>query len=133
MYTDGLLVFSLHEGEPTELRFTLSSFGIPTDMLPLSYTGTVKTATHSRWINAVRANMDREQDGDEKEEEIVECPRTHDVVFRKGTTYSTYKIIPGNMYYRELIERTNCQHSTAKRKEKVKVVFWNGRIQEQCG
>ena len=51
--------------------------------------------------------MNRGQDGDEKEEEIVECPRTHDVVFYKGTTYSTYKNIPdGNMYYHELIAST---------------------------
>ena len=82
--------------------------------------------------------MDLRQDGDDEEEEIVECPRTHDVVFRKGTTYSTYKIIPGNMYYRELIASASDQHMKAKKKEKCeitrcimeKILEGNGRCLE---
>ena len=125
--TSVLFVCLFAKGEPIELRYIISGYGIPADSLPISNTGNVKTVAHSRLIYALLKKMSKEQDD---EEVIVEFPRSRDVVFRKGPTY---KNNPGNMYYRELIERTNCQHSTAKRKEKVKVVFWNGRIQEQCG
>jgi len=54
------------------------------------------------------------------EEEIVECPRLYDVVFRKGPTYRNN---PGNMYYRELIESSNDQHSKARGKERRQIIL----------
>jgi len=53
-------LYKSHFGEPTELRYALSSYGIPEQLLPLSNTGTVKTANHSKWISALRAKADRD-------------------------------------------------------------------------
>ena len=65
--------------------------------------------------------MNRGQDGDDEEEEVVECSRLHDVVFRKGIKYPTYKNMPGNMYYQELIASNSDRHSRARRTEKTQI------------
>lgn len=57
---------------------------------------------------------------DEEPEEIVNCPGSRDVIFRKGPTY---KNNPGNMYFRELIEATQEQHTKASRKEKCNIIW----------
>ena len=117
-------------GEPTELRYALTGYGIPQQLLPLSNTGTVKTANHSRWIYALRAKAQREtrnlngeiqQRSDGEVEEIVDCPGSRDVIFRKGPTF---KNNPGNMYFRELIESTQDKHTQGSRKEKCNIT-WN--------
>jgi len=140
-------LYKVHFGESTELRYQLSSYGIPEQLLPLSNTGTVKTSNHSRWINALRSKADREMRrrnshsdssdndtttaGAEAEVEIVDCPGSPDVIFRKGPTY---KNNPGNMYFRELIEQTHDQHLKASRKEKCKITWQIVRaIEEQKG
>jgi hypothetical protein len=130
----------------------LAGYGIPEQLLPLSNTGTVKTANHSRWINALRAKADRElwrlhnenyhyhgnnnssnsnNNNPEDEEEIVDCPGSRDVIFRKGPTY---KNNPGNMYFRELIEATHKEHTKASRKGKCRIT-WNilNEIEAQGG
>ena len=149
-------------GEPTELRYALSGYGIPEQLLPLSNTGTVKTANHSRLINGLRFKADREQHrkltssnnnhenrsgqllggGDNPdttigEDEIVDCPGSRDVIFRKGPTY---KNNPGNMSFRELIEQTHAQHTKGSRKEKCSITWSivleiearNGRFLDWC-
>jgi len=147
--------YKAHYGEPTELRYALASYGIPEQLLPLSNTGTVKTANHSRWINAMRSKMDRDRRRQEKnltssiendkinfskindssnvleEEDIIDCPGSRDVIFRKGPTY---KNNPGNMHFRELIESTHDQHMKASRKEKCRIT-WNivREIEKQNG
>ena len=94
---------------------------MPVDLLPVSITGKVKTVNHSRWVSALRQKTARDYDCDYDEKEvIVECPRSNDVIFRKGPTHKTN---PGNMYYRELIESTNYEHSKAERKEKC-LITW---------
>ena len=96
---------------------------MPVDLLPVSYSGTVKTANHLCWLKALRA---QEQDGgngtgnDEIKEVIVECPRSYDVIFRKGPTY---KNNPGNMNYRELVELTSDEHTKATRKGKYEITW----------
>lgn len=131
-------LYKPHYGENIELRYMLSSYGIPEQLLPLSNTGTVKTSNHSRWINALRSRADRELHkettsnlGAEQEVEIVDCPGSRDVIFRKGPTY---KNNPGNMYFRELIEQTHDRHMTASRKEKCNITWKIVReIEEQNG
>lgn len=126
------ILYKAHFGEDTELRYALLSYGIPEQLLPLSNTGTVKTNNHSRWINALRFKAERRhyleqqqqhnmKDSDDEEEEIVDCPGSHDVIFRKGPTY---KNNPGNMYFRESIEQTHEAHMKATRKTKC-LITWN--------
>jgi len=112
-----------HYGEPTEIRYTLSSFGIPVDLLPITDSGKVKSNNHSGLINLLaKVKQNNNDDDDEDDDEVfVECPRSNDVVFRKGG--SIFKSNPGNMYYHELIESTNDKHSKADRKEKCQITW----------
>jgi len=112
-------LFTQKKGEPTELLYILSGYGVPVDLLPVTHSGTVKTANHLRCIKALRA-QEKNIDNDDKKEVIVECPRSYDVVIRKGPTYKNSR---GNLYYRELIESSNDQHSKANSQEKYEITW----------
>lgn len=103
-------------GDSTELLYKLSGFGVPTDLLPISCTGKVKTANHSAFLNVQRAKLKRRND----EEEIVECPRSEDVVFKKGPGYRNN---PGNVYFRSLIEKYGEEHHVADKEEKYQITL----------
>lgn len=107
-------------GEQTELLYKLSSFGVPTDLLPVSCTGKVKTANQSAWINVQRAKLFNEKNNTTDGEEIVECPRSEDVVFKKGPGYRNN---PGNMYFRCLIEQEGENHQNAEKEEKYQITL----------
>jgi regulator of replication initiation timing len=106
------------EGDQTELLYTLSGFGIPSDLLPISCTGKVKTANHNSWINVQRTRLFREQY--HTDEEIVECPRSEDVVFKKGPGYRNN---PGNLYFRGLIEVAGHEHQNAGKERKYELTM----------
>jgi len=105
-------------GNHTELLYKLSSFGVPPDLLPVSCTGKVKFSNHSSFINFQRSKLIYEQNI--TGEEIVECPRSEDVVFKKGPGY---KNNPGNWYYRGLIESAGYEHQNAEREEKYQITL----------
>jgi len=105
-------------GKQMELRYKLSGFGVPVEMLPVSHTGTVKTASHSSWINVQRTQLLNQENCDGIE--IVECPRSEDVVFKKGAG-SRYH--PGNLYFRALVESAADNHQQATKKKKVDITL----------
>ena len=109
------------EGGETELLYKLSSFGIPTDLLPVSCTGKVKTSNQSAWINVQRAKLFHEKNyTNNNGEEIVECPGSEDVVFKKGPGYRNN---PGNIRFRTLIEQNGEKHQKADKEEKYKITL----------
>ncbi len=116
-----LFVFLLYEGDQTELLYKLSSFGIPTDLMPVSCTGKVKTANHSAFISVQRAKQ-RNQNGRGSiaVDSIVECPRSEDVVFKKGPGYRNN---PGNTYFRSLVEKHGDAHQLANKEEKYQITL----------
>ena len=77
----------------------------------------VKTANHSSWMNVQRAKLFEEKMTDE---EIVECPRSEDVIFKKGPGYRNN---PGNLYYRALVEAAGDEHQKAENEEKYQVTL----------
>ena len=116
-------------GEEIELRYKLTNFGIPEALMPMTTTGKVKTDYQSNWVTILKAIEEQKKqrkqaiDGQScQQREIVECPSSHDVVFRKGRPL--YKRNPGNMYYRELIAAASFQHSEAARSGKY-AITWN--------
>ena len=97
--------------------------------MPMTTTGKVKTDYQSNWVTTLKAieEQRRQQqidtDGEScQTQEIVECPSSNDVVFRKGRPL--YKRNPGNMFYRELIAAASFQHSEAARSGKY-AITWN--------
>jgi len=117
-------IYRAHFGEETELRYQITNYGIPETLLPMTSTGKVKTDKQSSWVNMLLSKANQERNncpGTTVKDEIVECPQSADVVFRKGRL--RYICNPGNMYYRELIMATNEQHAGAGRKEKGKITW----------
>eukprot|EP00534_Pseudo-nitzschia_fraudulenta_P004390 CAMPEP_0201126250 /NCGR_PEP_ID=MMETSP0850-20130426/25300_1 /ASSEMBLY_ACC=CAM_ASM_000622 /TAXON_ID=183588 /ORGANISM="Pseudo-nitzschia fraudulenta, Strain WWA7" /LENGTH=538 /DNA_ID=CAMNT_0047394611 /DNA_START=30 /DNA_END=1646 /DNA_ORIENTATION=+ len=108
-------IYKVNFGEQTELLYRAASYGIPVDLMPISCTGTLKFANHIAFINVLKFKLDPKNG-----EEIVECPRAYDVVFRKGVT-SRHN--PGNLHYRELIESFSVEHFKGNKNEKFEITM----------
>lgn len=122
-------LYRAHFGEEVENRYKLTNFGIPESLMPMTTTGKVKTDYQSNWVTTLKKieEQRRQQNKDTDSEscpkqEIVECPSSNDVVFRKGRPL--YKRNPGNMFYRELIAAASFQHFEAARSGKY-AISWN--------
>ncbi len=117
---DLLLVFCFGSGEGLELQYTLHSFGIPVDLIPLTETGNIKVKNHQRFIK-VRTMLERQSDSSELMADIaIECPRLHDVIFRVGDGYLCH---PGNSMFRGWIESAFDDYDTADKDRKVEITW----------
>lgn len=98
-------------GTEMECRYRLKSYGIPTELYPLTLTGNFKLNYHQQWMKtrlllekkdeARRTNKRYQSDEDDFEkEDIIECPCLNDVTFRRGTSSL---INPGNVSFRALM------------------------------
>ena len=114
--------FIRHSGEGIEVQYRLHGYGIPVDLLPITETGNIKTKNHQQWLK-VRRMIEREgksTDDDESNDNIVECPRLNDVIFRVGDSYMHH---PGNVMFRGLIESKYEEYNTAGRNEKATIIL----------
>mmetsp|Transcript_8994 Transcript_8994/g.19412 ORF Transcript_8994/g.19412 Transcript_8994/m.19412 type:complete len:179 (-) Transcript_8994:92-628(-) len=50
--------------------------------------------------------------------DMIECPSINDVIFRVGFSGMDH---PGNMMFRELIEKHSCEHNVAKQERKTEL------------
>jgi hypothetical protein len=106
-------------GESVELNYALHSYGIPTEHIPLTFSGNIKDAYIKQWLK-LRSYAESE----EYDPEIIECPQLDDVLFRQGVSSLSY---PGNSRVHRLVERryeqdpnTSAKRGTVKSKrEKV--------------
>lgn len=105
----------MHIGNTMELIYILQAYGIPTDVLPITYSGTVKVQPTRQWMRLRNFLEEPLYQHTEEARSVVECPYPNDIVFRQGTSILTH---PGNNTFRALIaskydefERTsNCQN-----------------------
>jgi len=98
----GRLKLKHHYGESVELLYKLQSYGIPTEHIPISFSGTIKTGYLKQWIRAREAQESTiylELGNDLRG--IIECPLMSDVLFRQGISLIAN---PGNATVRRLIE-----------------------------
>jgi len=127
MHTSDSTKFRLkfHTGTQTETRYQLMSYGIPEDQLPITNSGKVKYGSLQQWLNA-RTIIERQriESGAVHIEDvitnIVECPRLNDVAIRPGKSYLCH---PGNVRFKELLDKYVDDHSVANRKGKD-VISW---------
>ena len=113
-----------HVGEPVELRYSLQSYGIPTENIPITWSGTIKNAYLKSWMKLRKAiEDDREtmrrhmiqfqppgfqsisdiaRTYKSAMSNVVECPNSNDVAFRQGTSLNCH---PGNVRFRSLVEQ----------------------------
>ncbi len=99
----------------------------------MTTTGKVKTDFQSSWVSMLKVKEEQKKKREQQHLapgnseaphqllEIVECPSSNDVVFRKGRPL--YKRNPGNMQYRELIAAASYQHSEAGRSGKYTITW----------
>lgn len=125
----------LHVGQPFELCYYLQGFGIPTENIPMTWSGNIKTSNFKNWMKLRKAI---EEDNEAKRQylrsfrspvesnrvynsrmsNVVECPNSTDILFRQGTSLSHN---PGNASFRCIIEdsvveelRNRSQHIDAE-------------------
>eukprot|EP00536_Pseudo-nitzschia_multiseries_P017337 jgi/Psemu1/248095/estExt_Genewise1.C_15010010 len=110
--------YKVHIGEPLEIRYKLQGYGIPVDLLPITHTMTLKRQSHLQWIN-FRKYVEQGENGSSKASNIVECPRSYDVIIGKAK----YTNNPGNVFYRSLIEATHDEHIALSKKDKVEMTW----------
>lgn len=99
------------------MRYTVMSFGIPVDLVPLTETGKIKTKNLLQWIK-IRKVLDSSPTTPSSP---VECPFSSDVVFRFGQSNMEH---PGNVVFRGLLETYYDQHKEAKTQNDKMTVTW---------
>jgi len=120
---------TFHLGEPIELRYKLKSYGIPTDHIPISVTGTIKVGYVKQWMRArevieekeYRSRFSMNNNCGDNNLSIVECPQLEDVLFRQGISLNTN---PGNAMIRRLIIKAyKDQNIRVKRRKMVLTIL----------
>jgi len=114
----GWFIVDSLSGESVELRYLLRSYGMPTEHIPISVTGTLKLGYVKQWMRA-REVIEENYASDSNTETIVECPQLDDVLFRQGISLNSN---PGNAMVRRLIISTYQKQEIAKVKRR-KVVL----------
>ena len=77
----GRVRFRPQYGTPKEIRFKLSTFGIPIDALPITEEGEVKLKPHRQWLQKRR----KEEKADLNVLQRVVVPSRFDVLFVSDT------------------------------------------------
>lgn len=92
-----------HVGENIELQYSVKSYGIPVELIPLTESGNIKTTYLKQWMKLRRVIevMKMTDRGNDNAVSIIECPGSNDVVFRSGTSMSCH---PGNVRFRCMVE-----------------------------
>lgn len=97
----------MHIGKSVELMYTLQSFGLPVDYIPISFTGKVKEKYVKEWIRLRQLIEDeRLSHGWTNKSTMIESPYLDDIVFRNGTSLLSH---PGNIALRSLIAAKSMQ------------------------
>ena len=106
-------------GSDMETRYQLKSYGIPTQLLPMTDTNSIKCTYHNQWMKTRKLLEEQELDFPDQDDasescgaasaassaddaSFVECPALNDVVFRKGSRVTSIEN-PGNRIFRDLI------------------------------
>lgn len=90
-----------HTGEPVEIKYCLQGYGIPVELIPLTDTGNVKTVYLKQWMKVRKVIDAMNVESIRFSVPAIECPGSHDVIFRSGTSISCH---PGNARFRGLME-----------------------------
>jgi len=110
----------IHVGEAMKLRYILQGFGIPSDNIPITYSGVIKTATLRKWMRSrqleenehFRRSMTIDSSNSSKtnnnsnsnsnsNNKMIDSPYLTDILFRKGKSVTSH---PGNATLRRLIK-----------------------------
>jgi hypothetical protein len=109
--------FKVHNlGPPTEAAFSLMTYGIPADLIPVGADGEIKRRNHLEWIKYRKTLEEYETSG---AVDWIEIPNNTDVLFGKGRTIQQHI---GNMRLHALVEERLEEYSACgSRKEKKEI------------
>ncbi len=105
-----------HDGTHTEVRYGLMTFGVPVDILPISYQGEIKTSSHTKWLARRRYKEDRLQATGFFEG--IDLPSRKDVILRRGRVFHDH---PGNVRMRQMIDISQDEYTQAPVKQKTQI------------
>ena len=116
---DGRKMTRVHCGQAVELIYSLMAFGIPSDQIPVTSTGTIKTKNHLQWIKFLREKEKAERQGIEFDG--IEYPGVNDVLFSLGRHTWSH---PGYAMFRALLEEHYDRHCAASSLEEKQLITW---------
>jgi hypothetical protein len=89
-------------GTHTECEYKMMTFGVPTKSIPISYDGTLKVASHRKWIAKRKAkdNLLKET-GCGLDFEGIDVPGPNDIILGRGKPFQDHA---GNMRLRMLVD-----------------------------
>lgn len=89
-----------HLGNTVENHYSLQAFGIPTETIPITYSGTVKVSPMRQWMRLRTFLEEPIYQNSADVQSIIECPYPSDIVFRQGSSFLSHS---GNITFRSLI------------------------------
>jgi len=120
----------LHFGSHQEVVYELMTYGIPTELLPISLNGGLKRKNHLDWLKI------REWQENHPETPRIVIPSHSDVLFGRGKPFRRHV---GNLYFTSLVEERLSTYLMTKEKTKIiedlvdKIVSAGGRFLKQDG
>lgn len=107
-----------HERTPMEWFYSIASYGINKEILPITSSGNIKTKQHAKWI-ALRQAKEKAM-MESRSFDGIECPNSSDIFFRRGGNLNSHM---GNKMLRE-IELSKYEYYRTRRtqEEKTKVI-----------
>ena len=118
-----LFVFSPLTGSYTECKYSLMTHGIPSDQLPITASGRVKTTNHHRWIKFQREKEDSIQMG-LPPFESVDCPLVMDILIGNAGHNTYFKNNPGNTFYRDVMDSYFGRYEAASDTQEKTRITW---------
>ena len=116
------------KGNSIEIQRQLNGFGIPVDLLPITHAGTVKTSNHSQFVKFHQESerlqywnvlLNGNDNGNTScAADRVECPRSFDVIFKKGKSHRNHF---GNTISMRNLMEANCHQYQAMKTQQEKV------------
>ncbi|KAG7367949.1 hypothetical protein IV203_030692 [Nitzschia inconspicua] len=103
-----------YDGISTETTYSLMSFGIPVQEIPLTSGGNIKTKNLLQWIKTRRA-IDTFRQGGASVSNIIMHPNTHDVLFSRGGNAQHL----GNKEFHQFLDLMNTPYHSSEQRDEM--------------
>lgn len=109
----------VHSGTPTELVYTLESFGVSSKQSPIDIeTGGVNINVVDRWLKYCIAR----EENPLRSKQYIDCPNHTDILFGRGQIVMAH---PGNSMFRDFIHSNLEQYSNIQSKKESTQWTWS--------
>jgi hypothetical protein len=105
------------EGSHSECQYSLATYGIPVTDFPLTPSGELKLATHTKWLER-RRNKEQFLEENSAIDGAVDLPSRSDVLLGRGKPFNSS---PANRHLHEIVADFYDRYNTLLRAEKTKL------------